>query len=54
MSYKPGTRFGVYGADSTGEVIESTQASVTYRYDHAPDQVWGMGIKDFSKITFAL
>ena len=54
MSYKTGTRFGVHGADSTGEIIRASHEGVTYRFDHAPEQVWGMSIKDFAKIAFAI
>ena len=52
MSYRKGSRFGVYGADSTGEVIESSPASVTYHFDHAPEKVWGMKRDEFNKIAF--
>lgn len=52
MAYTKGTRFGVYGADSTGEVLESSPSSITYRFDHAPEKVWGMRRDEFTKIAF--
>jgi hypothetical protein len=52
MAYTKGTRFGVFGADSTGEVLDSSPSSVTYRFDHAPEKVWGMKRDDFTKIAF--
>lgn len=47
-----GYRFGVFGADSKGEVIAASGSSISYRYDHAPETIWGMARKDFTKITF--
>ena len=54
MQIEKGYIFGVYGADSTGEVIDASGGSVSYRFDHSPDTTWGMARKDFAKITFPL
>lgn len=52
MGYAKGTRFGVYGADSKGEVLEASPTSITYKFDHAPEKIWGMRRDDFAKIAF--
>lgn len=52
MDIKAGYRFGVYGADSTGEVIDTKAGMISYRYDHNPVTTWAMNPKDFGKITF--
>ena len=54
MQINEGYRFGVYGADSTGEVIKATPGAVSYRYDHAPEVTYGMPFKDFAKISFPI
>jgi hypothetical protein len=52
MSIDTGYKFGVYGADSTGEVVDTTPSTVSYRFDHAPEVVWGRKRDEFMKITF--
>ena len=54
MAYTKGTRFGVYGADSKGEVLAASSQSVNYRFDHAPETTWGMKRDEFEKIAFPL
>lgn len=54
MTITKGERFRVFGADSTGEVIDATPSSVSYRFDHAPEKVWAMDVKDFAKKTYPL
>ena len=54
MTINKGERFRVFGADSTGDVIDASPGSVSYRFDHAPEKVWSMDSKDFAKRTYPL
>lgn len=54
MTIKKGERFRVFGADSTGEVVDASPSSVSYRFDHAPERVWAMKADEFAKKTYPL
>jgi len=54
MTITKGERFRVFGADSTGEVVEASPSAVSYRFDHAPEKVWGMKSDEFAKKTYPL
>ena len=54
MGISAGYKFGVYGADSTGEVIDASPMSVSYRFDHAPEVVWGRKRDEFLKMSFPI
>ena len=54
MTITKGERFRVFGADSTGEVVEASPLSVSYRFDHAPEKVWSIKADEFAKKTYPL